>query len=60
MPWLKNVYMILGSGKDAAELAQALPDTRVVASGTHTVASGWRNLPNYYAMRDALHAEYMN
>lgn len=60
MPWLKNIYMIFGSGKDAAELAQALPDTHVVASGTATVASGWRRLPNYYAMRDALHAYYMN
>lgn len=60
MPWLKNVYMILGSGKDAAMLAQALPNTHVVASGTATVASGWRRLPNYYAMRDALHAYYMN
>lgn len=60
MPWLKNIYMIFGSGKDAYELAQALPDTHVVASGTATVASGWRRLPNYYAMRDALHAYYMN
>lgn len=60
MPWLKNIYMILGSGKDAAMLAQTLPDTHVVASGTATVASGWRRLPNYYAMRDALHAYYMN
>lgn len=60
MPWLKNIYMIYGSGKDAAALAQALPDTHVVASGTATVASGWRRLPNYYAMRDALHAYYMN
>ncbi len=60
MPWLKNIYMIFGSGKDAYELSQALPDTRVVTSGTATVASGWRNLPNYYAMRDALHAYYMN
>lgn len=60
MPWLKNIYMIFGSGKDAYELAQALPDTRVVASGDRTVGSGWRTLPNYYAMRDALHAEYMS
>lgn len=60
MPWLKNIYMIFGSSKDAYELAQALPDTRVVASGTATVSSGWRNLPNYYAMRDALGAPYMN
>ncbi len=60
MPWLKNIYMIFGSGSKAYELSQALPDTRVVTSGDYTVASGWRKLPNYYAMRDALHAYYMN
>lgn len=60
MPWLKNIYMIFGNGGDAWKLSQALPDTHVVVSGTATVASGWRRLPNYYAMRDALHAYYMN
>lgn len=60
MPWLKNIYMIFGNGGDAWTLSQALPDTHVVISGTATVASGWRRLPNYYAMRDALHAYYMN
>lgn len=60
MPWLKNVYMIFGSSKAAYELAVALPDTHVVSKGTATVSSGWRRLPNYYAMRDALHAPYMN
>lgn len=60
MTWLKHVYLIKGSGSDAGKLGAALPDTTVVASGTHTVASGWRKLPNYYAMRDALEAPYMN
>lgn len=60
MTWLKNLYMIFGSGGDAWRASQALPDTRVVASGTATVASGWRNLPNYYAMRDALGMFYMS
>lgn len=60
MPWLKNIYMIFGNGGDAWKLSQALPDTHVVVSGTATVSSGWRRLPNYYAMRDALHAYYMN
>ncbi len=59
MPWLKNVYMIYGSGSDAYKLSQALPDTKVITSGNATVASGWRKLPNYYAMRDALGAPYM-
>lgn len=61
MTWLKNVYMILrGSG---GLVGQALPDTRVVTSAdpdAATVGYGWRRLPNYYAMRDYLHAPYMN
>ena len=61
MPWLKNVYMILRS--KAGVVGQALPDTRVVTSqdpDAATVGYGWRRLPNYYAMRDCLHAPYMN
>ena len=58
MPWLKNVWMIFK--KSAYILTQALPDTKVVASGNATVASGWRDLPNYYAMRDWLKMYYMS
>ena len=58
MPWLKNVWMIFK--KSAYVLTQALPDTRVVSSGNATVASGWRDLPNYYAMRDQLKMYYMS
>ena len=60
MTWLKNVYMIFGSGADAYQISQALPNTRVVTHGAVTVGSGWRNLPNYYAMRDWLGEPYMN
>lgn len=60
MTWLKNVYMIFGSSSDAYRISQALPDTKVVTSGNATVASGWRKLPNYYAMRDYLGVPYMN
>lgn len=59
MPWLKNVWAI-GNPGAAYEVAQACPNTRVVASGTHSVGSGWRKLPNYYAMRDALNMFYMD
>ena len=59
MPWLKNVWAI-GNPGAAYEVAQACPDTHVVASGTHSVGSGWRKLPNYYAMRDALNMFYMD
>lgn len=57
MTWLKNLYLIKGNTK--ANFAEALPNTRVVASGEYTVSSGWRNLPNYYAMRDILGMHYM-
>lgn len=60
MTWLKNVYFILGSGASAYKVSQAIPTARVVTSGDATVGGGWRRLPNYYAMRDCLHAPYMN
>lgn len=60
MTWLKNLYMIKGSARDAWKCTQALPDTRVIASGEYTVASGWRHLPNYYKMRDILGMYYMD
>ena len=60
MPWLKNVYMIEGSQADAWKISQACPNTRVVTRGGATVGSGWRQLPNYYAMRDYLGVPYMH
>ncbi|MBO7252373.1 MAG: hypothetical protein J6V25_07090 [Oscillospiraceae bacterium] len=57
MTWLKNLYIIKGNCK--ANFAEHLPNTRVVTSGAYTVSSGWRNLPNYYAMRDILGMHYM-
>ena len=44
-------------------VGQAIPTARVVTSAdpdAATVGYGWRRLPNYYAMRDCLHAPYMN
>lgn len=60
MHWLKNVYMIFGSGADAWKISQAIPGARVVTSGNATVGGGWRRMQNYYDMRDMLHAPYMN
>ena len=57
MTWLKNLYIIKGNTR--ANFAEALPNTRVVATGDYTVSNGWRNLPNYYAMRDILGMHYM-
>lgn len=59
MTWLKNLWMIF-RGNSAYPLTKALPDTRVVAAGNATVASGWRDLPNYFAMRDRLKMYYMS
>ena len=58
MTWLKNLWMIYR--REGREMAEALPDTRVVYYGTATVDSGWRDLPNYFAMRDALKMYYMS
>ncbi len=60
MSWLKNVYFIDGSPASAYKFKQANPEAHVVATGNATVGGGWRRLPNYYAMRDCLHAPYMN
>lgn len=58
MPWLKNVWCVFRP-EAASRIAAALPDTKVVSSGNATVSSGWRDLPNYYDMRDALNMYYM-
>ena len=57
MTWLKNLWMVDRGG--AYQLSQALPDTKIVATANATVGAGWRNLPNYYKMRDMLGMEYM-
>lgn len=59
MTWLKNLWMV-GRGSSAWPVTEALTNTKVVASGSATVAGGWRDLPNYYAMRDVLGMHYMS
>ncbi len=59
MPWLKNLWMIF-RGDKARELMPELPETNIVYTGTATVDSGWRDLPNYFAMRDELKMFYMS
>ena len=58
MTWLNNLWMVGRSGA-AYKVVQAMPDTNVVYAGDATVASGWRNLSNYFAMRDVLKMDYM-
>ncbi len=58
LPNLKHVWVIQ-RGDLGWPFTQSRPDVTVRASGTHTV-SGWRTIPNYYKMRDALGMFYMN
>lgn len=60
MTWLKNLWVIHCKDGTAYRMSQALPDTKVQGAGDATVASGWRNLANYYAMRDKLGMYYMS
>ena len=60
MTWLKNLWLIGCSRAAAYRLNQALGETaHVVVSGAATVDNGWRELPNYYAMRDIMNMYYM-
>lgn len=60
MTWLKNLWMIGCSRGAAFRMTQALTETTVMISGQATVSNGWRNLQNYYDMRDLLGMEYMS
>lgn len=45
--------------KTMEELAQEQGKTVLKFQMSATVGAGWRNIPGYFAMRDALHAKYM-
>jgi len=60
MTWLKNLWMVECSTRARYEMTQALPNTRVMVTGAATVANGWRDLDNYYKMRDLLGMHYMS
>ncbi len=59
MTWLKNLYMVGCGGGSVYKATQALTNTNVVNGGKITVGLGWRNLQNYYDMRDNLGVPYM-
>ncbi len=59
MTWLKNLWCMERSAAIQYQWRQDLPDTNIVGIGTDVVAYGWRKLPNYYKMRDALDMYYM-
>ena len=60
MTWLKNLWMIDCSTAARYRMTQALPNTKVMVTGAATVANGWRDLENYYKMRDLLGMHYMS
>lgn len=60
MTWLKNLWMVGCSTGARYRMPQALPDTKVMVTGSATVANGWRDLENYYEMRDLLGMHYMS
>lgn len=59
MTWLNNLWMVGCSRAPAYRLSQSMTDTTVMLTGAATVANGWRNLDNYYAMRDIMGMFYM-
>lgn len=61
MPWLRNIWW---SGHWATpgiayQLRQIDPSIRVEYSTISSTGSGWRELPNYFAMRDLVGMGYM-
>jgi hypothetical protein len=59
MTWLKNLWMPGRGYEWGQKVTEALPNTRVVLVDTHAPGEGWRNLQNYYDMRDFLGMHYM-
>lgn len=66
MTWLKNLWWANADGLYGrpcsgakAILMEALPDTHMQFDGAHPSAAGWRQLPNYFAMRDLMGMYYL-
>ena len=60
MTWLKNLWWSGCSAKGKGLLYNGLPDTYINFAATNSTSGGWRKLDNYYNMRDALNAHYMD
>lgn len=66
MTWLKNLWWAnvdgtygLPCSNAKAVLTEALPNTRMRFDIAHPTAGGWRQLPNYFAMRDLMGMFYL-
>lgn len=62
MTWLKHIWAIDRGAESNMKLQQVFGETDTVLylQGAFTVGGIWRELPNYYAMRDVLGMPYMN
>ncbi len=58
MPWLKNLWLVGKSHEYIRAAKEGLPNTHIGAYYDNP-DDGWRQLPNYFAMRDALLMFYM-
>ena len=60
MPWLKNLWLSENSAtkEERAYLAEKLPNTHIYYDGYTPTSGGWRELQNYYDMRDLLEMPY--
>jgi len=59
MTWLKNLWWKGAGYNRMLILQEGLPNTHLELNPSYTVANGWRNLQNYYDMRDMLGMRYM-
>lgn len=59
MTWLKHLWWVGRGYKVRVQVEEALVNTVTNFTASYTAGGGWRELPNYYAMRDLLGMEYM-
>ena len=61
MDWLKHLWILDRSADVQIRLQERFgeTETELYMNGMYTAGGGWRDLPNYYAMRDALNMPYM-
>lgn len=60
MPWLKNLWINLNGVTQAEHdaLQEALPNTHIESKHGWATGAGWRQLENYFGMRDLLEMPY--
>lgn len=61
MTWLKHLWLPATAntvGPRRTQLVEALPNTVVNFKGSGSTGNGWREIPNYYKMRDLLNMGY--